>query len=102
MGIMLSKWKVSLIAISILSIPFLIYSFTMKNEFCPVIDDSRTVDSIAAVNKFNDSRISYFVDYQNSYQILVEKSQLEEAYIALGDIGIKTRSSYQSMCKVVH
>ncbi|MCO4798854.1 MAG: hypothetical protein KC484_06545 [Colwelliaceae bacterium] len=98
----LSKWKVSLIAISLLSIPLFIYSFTMKDEFCPVIDDSRIIDTIAVVNMFNESKISYFVDYQNSYQILVEKSQLDEAYNALSVFDIKTKSNYQSMCKVVH
>ena len=79
-----------------------IYIFTIKNEFCPVIDDSRIIDSIAAVNKFNEAKISYFVDFQHSYQILVEKNQLEVAYIVLGEIGINTRSQYQSQCKVVH
>ena len=73
----------------------------MKDEFCPVIDDSRIVDSLAAVNKFNDSKISYFIDYQKSYQILVEKSQLNEAYIVLSSIGISTKSKYDSSCKVV-
>ncbi len=97
-----SKWKVLLIVIFVFSMSSVIYSFTIKDEFCPVIDDSRIVDSIAAVNKFNDSKISYFVDFQNSYQILVEKSQLEDAYIALSSIGITTRSKHQSSCKVVH
>jgi len=99
---MLSKWKISLIIICLIPIPFIIYSFTIKDEFCPVIDDSRIVDTIAAVNKFNDSKVSYFVDFQNSYQILVEKSQIELAYVALSDVGIKTKSNYQSMCKIVH
>lgn len=102
MAHILSKRKAFLIVICLLSIPFLIYSFTMKDEFCPVIDDSRIVDTIAAVNKFNDSKISYFVDFQNSYQILVKKSQIEMAYVALSEIGINSRSEYQSMCKIVH
>jgi hypothetical protein len=102
MADLLSKWKVSLIVICILPISFLIYSFTIKDEFCPVIDDSRIVDTIAAVNKFNDSKIAYFVDFQNSYKILVERSQIEVAYVALSEIGIESRSNYQSMCKVVH
>jgi hypothetical protein len=102
MTVRLSKRKVSLIAIFLLSIPLSIYSFTKNDEFCPVIDDSRNVDTIAVVNKFNESKISYFVDYQHSYQILVEKSQLDVAYTALSNVGITARSNYQSMCKVVH
>lgn len=98
---MLSKWKVILTVIFLLVVSSVVYSFTMNDEFCSVIDDSRVVDSIAVVNKFNDSKVSYYVDYQKSYQILVEKSQIDEAYIALISIGISTRSKYDSNCKVV-
>jgi hypothetical protein len=97
-----STLKVFLILLCTLPISFLIYSLTLTSEFCPVIDDTRMVDAIAAVNKFNDAKISYFVDFQNSYQILVDKNQIDVAYVALDEIGIITRSNYQSVCKVVH
>jgi len=74
----------------------------MKDEYCFAIDDYRIVDTIAVINKFNGSNISYFVEYQNSYQILVKKSQIDVAYKALNELGIKTKSNYQSRCKVVH
>ena len=95
----LSKWKIIIILFTIVS--SVAYSLTIKDEFCPVIDDSRIVDTIAAVNKFNDLKIYYFVDYQKSYQILVEKSQLDEAYIALSIIGITLRSKHDASCKFV-
>lgn len=97
-----STLKICLILLCTLPISFLIYSLTLTSEFCPVIDDTRIVDTVVAVNKFNDTKISYFVDFQNSYQILVDINQIDVAYVALNEIGIKTRSNYQSVCKVVH
>ncbi|REL27659.1 hypothetical protein DXX93_14575 [Thalassotalea euphylliae] len=85
-----------------LVIIFSVSSCSKKDEFCTVIDDLRKVDTVKVVNTFDDSKIAYFVDLQNSYQILVKKSQVEEAYKVLGTLGIKNRSKLKSTCKVVH
>lgn len=98
----LSKWKVILSALLLSLLLLVVYSLSSKEEYCPVVDDLRKVDAIKAVNTFNHSKIQYFVDLQHSYQILVVKWQVEEAYAALNKIGITTRSHHQSSCKVVH
>ncbi|REL36245.1 hypothetical protein DXX92_13460 [Thalassotalea euphylliae] len=95
------KWN-HLPTIFMLVIIFSVSSCSKKDEFCTVVDDFRKVDTVKVVNTFDESKIAYFVDFQNSYQILVKRSQVEEAYKVLGTIGIKNRSKLQSSCKFVH
>ena len=97
-----SKLKVTLSALLLSSLLLVVYSLSSKEEYCPVIDDLRKVDAIKAVNTFSLAKIHYFVDLQHSYQILVVKWQVEEAYAFLNNIGITARSHHQSSCKVVH
>ena len=80
----------------------IIYSLLSKDQYCPVIDDLRVVDTITVVNTFNQTKIAYFVDLQNSYTILVKKSQVDAAYTILANLGIKEKSIKPSGCKVVH
>ena len=96
------KWsRLATIALTI-SLSFFVYSCSKKDEFCPVIDDLRNIDAIQVVNAFDESKITYFVDLHNSYQILVKKGQIDEAYSVLSTIGIKKKSEFQNSCKVVH
>lgn len=97
-----SKWKIILGLIIFTAVLSASYSLIKKDEYCPVIDDLRDVDTIKIVNAFNHSQIHYFVDLQHSYQILAVKWQVEEAYSVLNNLGIKVRSEHQSSCKIVH
>ena len=95
------KWNRPLLLALIISIIFIAYSFSKKDEFCSVIDDLRKVDAVRVVNTFDDSKIAYYVDLQNSYQILVVKGQVEKAYSVLSTIGIKNKSELQNGCKKI-
>ena len=96
------KATLSPLSIFILLIAFLIISCSKKDEFCPVIDDLREIDAVKVVNTFDDSKIAYFVDLHNGYQILVKKDQVEQAYSVLSSIGIENQSALQTSCKIVH
>lgn len=102
MGRVSSKWKWMLGIALISSVLSAVYLLSLKDEYCPVIDDLSEINAIKAVTAFNRSKIHYFVDLQHSYQILATKWQVEEAYTVLNKIGITARSKHQASCKVVH
>lgn len=81
---------------------FIVNSCSKKQEFCSVIVDLRKIDAVKVVNTFDQSKVAYYVDLHNGYQILVAKSQVQEAYLVLASIGIEHQVESQTECRSVH
>lgn len=102
MKIQFIKWNRLLLTILVLLIVVLsIHSFE-NDEYCTVIDDLREIDAVKVVNTFDHSKIAYFVDLHNGYQILVKKNQIKEANSVLTSVGINNKSELQISCKLIN
>ena len=95
------KLKLVILTSLLLVVCIVVFARTDKPLFCVVIEDSRTVDTISAVNAFDHEKIRYFVDFRNSYQILVKKSDVDRSLVVLAAIGIEAGSLADRQCKYI-
>lgn len=96
------KWKFAAALVVTFSVLGVLNATVLQDRFCPVIDDFRAVNTKLVTNKFDQSKIAYYVDFQNSHQVLVEQSQVKDAYRVLDNLGINQRSNLTATCRVIH
>jgi hypothetical protein len=97
---MKSKLWVSLFLLAVSGL--VVSQHIYEEEFCPIIDDLREVDTIKVVNTFDHAKVAYFVDLHNSYQILVKASHMERAHETLNNIGIAQQNIPLNQCRAVN
>lgn len=95
-------WKFAVAILLTFSVFGVLNATVLQDRYCPVIDDFRIYDTSLISDTFNKGKIAYYVDFQQSHQILVEQSQVNDAYELLSNLGIANRSNLTASCRVVH
>lgn len=97
----LLTWKSAVAVVITFSVLGVLNATVLQDRFCPVIDDFRSLDTAKVSSTFDQAKIAYYVDFKHSHQILVEQSQVQDAYRALANIGITAISNSSTTCRVV-
>lgn len=95
-------WKFAVAFVITFSVFGVLNATVLQERFCPVVADFRLTDTAAISQNFDQARVAYFVDFKNSHQILVKKSQVNDAHIVLKHLGITTKLQSLGSCRVVH
>ena len=98
----LLTWKPAAAIMLTFSVLGVLNATVLQDRYCPVIDDFKTIDTRLLSHTFNNAKIAYYVDFQNSQQILVEQSQVQDAYRELKNMGITQMSQQSFHCRVVN
>lgn len=99
----LLSWKLAAAVIVTFSVFGVLNATVLQDRFCPVIDDFTMVNTGQISQQFDQAKIAYFVDFNSSKQILVQKSQLNDAKVIINNLGIKpVAQRLTANCRVVH
>ena len=96
------KWKLIAAVTITFSVFGVLNATVLKERFCPVVADFKVVNSADISTNFDQARIAYFIDFNDSQQILVKKSQVNDARIVLNRLGIESQFGKLGSCRVVH